>query len=169
VDWVTANAVHPAVANMSLGGGVSEALDAAVVKSASSGVFYAIAAGNSSTDACTSSPARTGRGDNGIMTTAAIDSSDSETSWSNYGACVDVWAPGQNILSTKRGGGTTTMSGTSMASPNVAGTAALALLKPKIAVVDASGLEIRLKSDLVNTSKFGKGSVLIMRVNADPY
>jgi subtilisin family serine protease len=130
VDWVTANAKKPAVANMSLGGGVSSALDNAVVKSANSGVFYALAAGNSGANACNSSPARAGAGtDNGIMTVAATDSSDKEASWSNYGGCVDIWAPGVSILSTRRGGGTTTMSGTSMASPHVAGGGALYLSK----------------------------------------
>ncbi|MFO7573296.1 MAG: S8 family serine peptidase, partial [Gaiellaceae bacterium] len=128
VDWVTANAKKPAIANMSLGGSVSAALDDAVKKSASSGVFYALAAGNSGADACNSSPARVGAGtNNGIMTVAATDSADKEASWSNYGSCVDIWAPGVSILSTKRGGGTTTMSGTSMASPHVGGGGALYL------------------------------------------
>ncbi|MDP8943564.1 MAG: S8 family serine peptidase [Actinomycetota bacterium] len=128
VDWVTGNAKKPAVANMSLGGGVSQALDDAVVRSAGSGVFYALAAGNDGADACDSSPARAGAGtDNGIATTAATDSGDNETSWSNYGSCVDIWAPGASILSTKKGGGTTTMSGTSMASPHVGGGGALYL------------------------------------------
>ncbi len=128
IDWVTGNAVKPAVANMSLGGSASQALDDAVVRSSVSGVFYAIAAGNSGTDACSSSPARVGGGtSNGIMTVGAVDSGEREASWSNYGNCVDVWAPGVNILSTRKGGGTTTMSGTSMASPHVAGGAALYL------------------------------------------
>ncbi len=126
VDWVTAKAKRPAVANMSLGGGASQALDDAVVRSAASGIFYAVAAGNDGAKACTKSPARAGAGiDNGIATIAATDSADNETSWSNYGTCVDFWAPGANILSTRRGGGTTTMSGTSMASPHAAGGAAL--------------------------------------------
>jgi subtilisin family serine protease len=128
VDWVTANANKPAVANMSLGGGVSQTLDAAVVRSADSGVFYAVAAGNSGANACNSSPARAGAGsDNGVMTIAATDSDDKEASWSNYGNCVDIWAPGVSIQSTRRGGGTTTMSGTSMASPHGAGAGALYL------------------------------------------
>lgn len=128
VDWVTANRVLPAVANMSLGGGVSEALDTAVRNSVASGVFYVLAAGNSGADACNSSPARAGK-DNGIMTVAAVDSAGVEASWSNYGSCVDVWAPGVSVLSTRRGGGTTTMSGTSMASPHGAGSGALYLSK----------------------------------------
>lgn len=122
VDWVTANAKKPAVANMSLGGSFSQALNDAVVKSANSGVFYALAAGNDGADACNSSPASAGAGtNNGIMTVAATDSNDKEASWSNYGKCVDIWAPGVSVLSTKKGGGTTTFSGTSMASPHGAG------------------------------------------------
>jgi subtilisin family serine protease len=128
VDWVTANATKPAIANMSLGGGTSTALDTAVRNSAASGVFYSLAAGNDGANACNHSPARAGAGtNNGIATTAATNSSDIETSWSNYGSCVDIWAPGVSILSTRKGGGTTTMSGTSMASPHTGGTGALYL------------------------------------------
>ena len=129
VDWVTGNAKKPAVANMSLGGGRSDTLDEAVRRSAASGVFYALAAGNDGANACNSSPARAGAGtNNGIATVAATNKQDGETSWSNYGPCVDIWAPGYSILSTRKGGGTTTMSGTSMASPHVAGGAALYLV-----------------------------------------
>jgi len=92
VDWVTANARKPAVANMSLGGGASQALDDAVRRSAASGIVYSIAAGNSGTDACSQSPARAGTSA-GVITTAAIDAGGLEPSWSNYGACVDLWAP----------------------------------------------------------------------------
>src|ERR687893_1154471 len=132
VDWVTANASKPAIANMSLSGGANQALDDAVKNSAASGIFYTLAAGNQGSDACTYSPARAGAGtNNGIVTTAATTSSDaeaSESSWSsNYGACVDIWAPGAYVLSTRMGGGTTTMSGTSMAAPHVGGGAALYL------------------------------------------
>jgi subtilisin family serine protease len=127
VDYVTANATEPAIANMSLGGSASKALDDAVIRSANSGVFYSLAAGNEGANACNSSPARVGGANNGIVTTAATSSSDQEASWSNYGKCVDIWAPGVSILSTKKGGGTTTMSGTSMASPHVGGAGALYL------------------------------------------
>jgi aqualysin 1 len=126
IDWVTANATKPAIANMSLGGSASTALDNAVKNSANSGVFYAVAAGNSGANACNSSPARAGT-HNGVATVAATDSADREASWSNYGNCVDIWAPGVSILSTRKGGGTTTMSGTSMASPHVGGGGALYL------------------------------------------
>ena len=128
IDWVAANAVLPAVANMSLGGGASQLLDDAVRNAAAKGIVFAIAAGNSAVDACTTSPARVGGGSTvGVMTVAATDSSDLEASFSNYGRCVDIWAPGVNVTSLKLGGGTTVMSGTSMASPHVGGAAALYL------------------------------------------
>jgi len=127
IDWVTKNAVKPAVANISISGPASRALDDAVKNSAASGIFYSIAAGNQGADACDHSPARAGAGtDNGIMTVGETTRrSDQEASSSNYGSCVDVWAPGENILSTRMGGGTTTMSGTSMAAAHVGGGAAL--------------------------------------------
>lgn len=128
VDWVTATAIRPAVANMSLTGPTSDALDAAIRRSAALGVFYAVAAGNWGDDACNSSPARAGLGVyNGIMTVAATDVNDTEPAFSNYGLCVDIWAPGVDIPSTALGGGTTVFSGTSMSSPHVAGAAALLL------------------------------------------
>jgi subtilisin family serine protease len=128
VDWVTANARKPAIANMSLGGPSSKALNDAVTRSAASGIFYSIAAGNDGVDACTQSPARVGAGtNNGIATVAATDTSEAETSWSNCGPCVDIWAPGANIRSTSKMGGTTTISGTSMAAPHAGGGAALYL------------------------------------------
>jgi aqualysin 1 len=168
VDWVTANAKKPAVANMSLGGGASTALDDAVRRSAQNGVFYALAAGNSGADACNSSPARAGAGtNNGIMTVAATDSSDREASWSNNGNCVDIWAPGVSILSTKRNGGTTTMSGTSMASPHVAGGAALALSSSPGA--SPSTIESSLKSTATITAQKSKDGRTITRLYVRSY
>lgn len=158
VDWVTANARKPAVANMSLGGGASTALDDAVKKSANSGVFYAVAAGNSGANACNYSPARAGT-HNGVMTVAATDSADKEASWSNYGNCVDIWAPGVSILSTRRGGGTTTMSGTSMASPHGAGTGALYLSSHTGA--SAATVESAVKSNAVSTGTASKNGAAI--------
>jgi subtilisin family serine protease len=159
IDWVTANAQKPAVANMSLGGGANASVDDAVKRSAASGVFYAVAAGNDGANACNSSPARAGAGtDNGIMTVAATDSSDREASWSNYGSCVDVWAPGVSILSTKKGGGTTTMSGTSMATPHVTGGGAL-YLSTHISSTPSS-VESAIRNAAVTTgtrSKDGRG------------
>ena len=129
IDWVTADAKgKQAIANMSLGGSKSQAVNDAVINSAKSGVFYAVAAGNDGVDACTKSPASAGT-HNGVMTVGATDKTNNDPSWSNFGSCVDIWAPGASILSTKKGGGTTTMSGTSMASPHVAGTGALYLSK----------------------------------------
>ena len=125
IDWVTANHVKPAVANMSLGGGVSAALDDAVRKSISAGVTYAVAAGNDGINACNASPARTAE----ALTVGATTSTDARASWSNYGSCLDLFAAGNNITSAWHTGSTaiSTISGTSMATPHVAGVAALYL------------------------------------------
>jgi subtilisin family serine protease len=162
IDWVTANAQAPAVANMSLGGGASQSLDDAVRNSAAAGVFYAIAAGNDGANACNSSPARAGAGtNNGIMTVAATDSNDIEASWSNYGSCVDIWGPGVSILSTRRGGGTTTMSGTSMATPHGTGSAALYLSTHS---GSPSQIESALKAAATNTGTRSKDGRAIARL-----
>jgi aqualysin 1 len=166
IDWVTANAVKPAIANMSLGGGASKSLDDAVIKSADSHVFYSIAAGNSGANACNYSPARAGT-HNGVMTTAATDSSDKEASWSNYGNCVDIWAPGVSILSTKKGGGTTTMSGTSMAAPHVGGTGALYLSSHTGAT--PATVEAAIKTDADRTGKTSKDGRSIILDYAGEY
>ena len=121
VDWVRANRTNPAVANMSLGGGYSSSLNTAVTNLVNSGVFVAVAAGNSSANACNYSPASA----SGTVTVAASTSSDARASYSNYGGCVDLYAPGSSITSTWLNGGTNTINGTSMASPHVAGVAAL--------------------------------------------
>ena len=152
VDWVTDNAAKPAIANMSLGGGRSNALDNAVRTSAASGVFYSIAAGNDGANACNDSPARAGAGtNNGIMTVAATNMNNGDPAWSNFGSCVDIWAPGVDILSTKKGGGTTTMSGTSMAAPHVGGGGALYLSTHTAA--SPSSVEEALKAKATNTGK----------------
>jgi subtilisin family serine protease len=122
VDWVTAHHVSPAVANMSLGGGVSTSLDTAVRNSITSGVTYAIAAGNSNTNAANSSPARVSE----AITVGATTINDARSSFSNFGSVVDIFAPGSGILSAWNTSdtATNTISGTSMATPHVAGVAA---------------------------------------------
>lgn len=119
VDYVAANGKSGDVANMSLGGPVSDALDTAVRNAAGKGIKFAIAAGNDGADASKSSPARVNHAN--VYTVSAIGTNNCLTSWSNWGAPVDYAAPGASILSLRAGGGTTTMSGTSMAAPHVAG------------------------------------------------
>jgi len=122
VDWVTANHQSPAVANMSLGGGYSQALNDAVTNSVNAGVFYGVAAGNAAEDACYYSPASTPS----ATTVGATDGGDVEADFSNRGACLDVWAPGVAITSAgiTDDNATETWSGTSMATPHVVGAAA---------------------------------------------
>jgi aqualysin 1 len=130
IDWVTQHHSGPSVANMSLGGSASSALDQAVGNSIASGVAYAIAAGNGNRggkaqDACTTSPARVAA----AMTVSATDSSDSKPRWANVGTCVDWFAPGVGITSdwNTSNTATNTISGTSMATPHTTGVAALYL------------------------------------------
>jgi subtilisin family serine protease len=122
VDWVTANHTKPAVANMSLGGGASSSMDTAVRNSIAAGVTYAVAAGNSNANAANYSPSRVGE----AITVGSSTSSDAKSSFSNYGSVVDIFAPGSSIRSSWFTSDTATavLSGTSMASPHVAGVAA---------------------------------------------
>jgi subtilisin family serine protease len=139
IDWVIANHVAgtPAVANMSLGGGRSSALDIAVRSAVADGVVFVVAAGNSTANACQSSPA----GEPLAITVGATTSADARSSFSNYGSCVDVFAPGSSITSAWYTSTTAsnTISGTSMASPHVAGVVALGLeIAPNSSVAQIS-------------------------------
>jgi len=128
IDWVTAHVQAnkwPAIANMSLGGSVSPALDQAVCNSIAAGVSYAIAAGNDNLNACNYSPSRVKQ----ALTLGASDVRDNSASFSNTGGCIDLYGPGVDIESASAGGGSTVMSGTSMASPHAAGNAALCLAR----------------------------------------
>ncbi len=167
VDWVTKNHTARSVANMSLGGGVSSALDAAVATSIASGVTFAVAAGNGNSrgvpqDACSSSPARVGA----ALTVGATDNTDAAASFSNYGPCVDLFAPGVGITSDwysrKSVSATNTISGTSMATPHVAGVAALYLEKAVEtspgAVTDAIGA--LTTKDVVPTTRTANNDLL---------
>ncbi|MEU4067212.1 S8 family serine peptidase [Streptomyces wedmorensis] len=125
IDWVTKNHSGPSVANMSLGGGADEALDAAVQRAIASGVTFAVAAGNESSDAGQGSPSRVPE----ALTVASSTKDDEQSDFSNFGAVVDLYAPGSDITSAWNDSdtGVKTISGTSMAAPHVAGAAALYL------------------------------------------
>jgi len=121
MNWVASHHVAKSVANMSLGGSYSSSVNSAATSLANSGVFLAVAAGNSGANACNYSPSSA----SGTVTVAASDINDVRASWSNYGGCVDLYAPGVNITSDWLNGGTNTISGTSMATPHVTGVGAL--------------------------------------------
>jgi subtilisin family serine protease len=125
IDWVAKNAIKPAVANMSLGGDKSQSLDEAVQAAVNSGVVFVVAAGNENQNACNVSPSNVPE----AITVGATTRTDSRASYSNFGKCVDIFAPGSSITSAWRTNdtATSTISGTSMASPHVAGVVALYL------------------------------------------
>lgn len=125
VDWVAENHQAPAVANMSLGGGDSDALDDAVRGAIEQGVTFVVAAGNSDADACSGSPNRVGP----AVTVGSTTQEDQRSSFSNHGECLDLFAPGSDITAAwyQEDDEVNTISGTSMASPHVAGVVALIL------------------------------------------
>ncbi len=147
VDWVTGHRKLPAVANMSLGSVANSIFDDFVRKSIASGVTYVVSAGNDNSDACKQSPARVSE----VITVASTDPNDYRSSWSNYGSCVDIFAPGNSITSAFNTSdyATRVMGGTSMAAPHVAGAAALYLS----AHPSASPSSVR--SALLNNSSTG--------------
>ncbi|WP_431329781.1 S8 family peptidase [Streptomyces sp. IPPR8] len=148
IDWVTANHSGPSVANLSLGGGASTTLDTAVRNSIASGVTYAVAAGNSGANASSYSPARVTE----AITVGATTSTDAKASYSNYGSILDLFAPGSSITAGWHTGdtATNTISGTSMATPHVAGAAAVYLAN------HTSATPAQVATALVNSATTGK-------------
>jgi subtilisin family serine protease len=161
VDFVTANHVSPAVANMSLGGPADAALDAAVDASIASGVTYAVAAGNDGVDACNDSPARVPA----ALTVGASDITDTVPAFSNIGPCVDLFAPGVNITSAFNTSdtATVTLSGTSMSTPHVTGVAALFLEANPTATPDmvAAAITGQATPDVLAATGLGSPNLLL--------
>jgi subtilisin family serine protease len=166
VNWVTSNAIKPAVANMSLGGGVSTTLDTAVSNSIAAGITYGLAGGNENTNACNSSPSRVSTG----ITVGATTSADARASYSNYGSCLDIFAPGSSITSAwyTSTTATNTISGTSMATPHVVGVAALVLqANPSYTPAQlASYLTSNAVSGKVTSPGTGSPNLLLQVVNS---
>lgn len=169
LDWIIANhtAGVAAVANMSLGGGTSLALDTAVQNAINDGVIMAVAAGNSNTNACNSSPARAAN----AITVGATERTDARALYSNFGSCVDIFAPGSSIASSwiNSTTATNTISGTSMASPHVAGVAAALLsANPTFSSADISSkLRSSATPDVVLSAGTGSPNYLLYLDPAD--
>ncbi|WP_026424645.1 S8 family peptidase [Actinokineospora inagensis] len=146
IEWVTANAAKPAVVNASWTFDTADIGDDALAGMINAGIQMAVASGNSSTDACSTGPAKTPA----LITVNATSNNDARASFSNYGTCTDIFAPGDNITSLGLNGGTANMSGTSMATPHVTGVAALYLS------ANPSATPQQLRDALVNNATSGK-------------
>jgi aqualysin 1 len=155
MDYVSASTVSQKVANMSLGGGYNQSVNDAAARMVTNNVAVAVAAGNDTDDAKNHSPAS----EPSVLTVAAHDQSNVNATWSNYGTLVDLSAPGVSVLSTRNGGGTTTMSGTSMASPHVAG--ALGLYRSNNPSASATQAMSAVKSNTSGTSSRGFGRLYV--------
>ena len=156
IDWVAGSTARPAVANLSLGSSKSTTVNAAVAGAFNKGVTMVVAAGNSNADACLYSPSS----EPTAITVGATTSSDARASYSNYGSCVDVFAPGSNITSAwfTSATATNTISGTSMASPHVSGIAALALNANPSATPSAVAQFILTNASMNKLTSLGTGS-----------
>ena len=156
INWINANVQKPAVVNMSLGGGANPAIDAAVSSSISKGITYVIAAGNSALNACNTSPARVAA----AITVGATDRTDNQAEFSNFGSCVDLYAPGVEIRSAGHtaDGARELLDGTSMAAPHVAGAAALYLSRFPNSTPAQVAAALRSAATVGRISIFGAGS-----------
>ncbi len=161
IDWVAANRVLPAVANMSLGGGFSSSVNQAVNGAVADGVTFAVAAGNSNANACNYSPASAAD----ALTVGASTISDARSSFSNYGSCLDIFAPGSSIYSSVISGGYQSWNGTSMATPHVAGVAALYLAANGAATPAQVGAAIVNGASANKLSSIGTGSPNLLLYN----
>jgi subtilisin family serine protease len=168
IEWVTAkkqaSPASPWVANMSLGGDPAPALDQAVCDSIAAGVVHAVAAGNESSDSRTSSPARVVQ----ALTAGAMDRSDAGASFTNFGPFVDLFAPGVDVESARPDGGSATLSGTSMASPHVAGGAVLRLQRDPASSPEQVAAALVAAASKDKLSRIGTGSPnLLLYVRED--